>query len=125
MIDNLAARLVEFPGAPNRARCFTHILNLVVKSIMSQFDLPGKWKKLNPKTDKRTRDLIDLAGDIDLEELVTETEQEDLQDEWEEALSHDNDEGWIDERGNMITEEIEELEASVRPVTILLTKVSK
>jgi hypothetical protein len=95
MIDNLAAQLVEFPGAPNRAHCFTHILNLVVKSIMSQFDLPRKWKKLNPKTDNQTHDLIDLADDIDLEELVTETKQEDLQDEWEEALGHDNDEGWI------------------------------
>ena len=39
MIDKLAKLLEEFPGAANRTRCFTHILNLVAKSIMKQFDL--------------------------------------------------------------------------------------
>jgi hypothetical protein len=34
MIDKLGVRLVDFPRAPNRACCFIHVLNLVVKSIM-------------------------------------------------------------------------------------------
>ncbi|KAF8964442.1 hypothetical protein BDZ97DRAFT_1624243, partial [Flammula alnicola] len=38
MIDHLATLLAEFPGSANQTRCFTHILNLVAKCIMRQFD---------------------------------------------------------------------------------------
>ena len=38
MIDALAEELPAFPGGANRMRCFTHILNLVVKVILCQFD---------------------------------------------------------------------------------------
>lgn len=120
MIDQLARHLEEFPGAPNRARCFTHILNLVVKTIMHQFEAPQNWRRWDSRSDDITRDLLDLAGDIDMEEQETEAEQEDLED----GPCHDNNEDWIDERGNMITEEIDELEAHVRPVTVVLTKVN-
>jgi len=34
MIAELENLLDEFPGAANQTRCFTHILNLVVKSIL-------------------------------------------------------------------------------------------
>jgi hypothetical protein len=124
MIDKLGARLPDFPGAPNRARCFTHVLNLVVKSIMHQFDLPGKWRKLSPHTDDVTRDLLNLAGDIDLEEQETQAEQNDPQDRDKEGLEDDNNEGWIDEQSEMTLEDIDELEEMVRPVRFLLTKVS-
>ena len=40
MIDALAELVVAFPGATNRTHCFTHILNLVVKVIPCQFDVP-------------------------------------------------------------------------------------
>jgi hypothetical protein len=110
MIDDLAGCLVEYRGAPNRARCFTHILNLVVKSIMRQFDLPKK----------RDAELMNLAGDLEAEELAAQGEQE----EPEEGPSLDNDEGWVDEREDMSEEELDELEEHVRPVRILLTKVS-
>jgi hypothetical protein len=121
MIEHLARRLEDFPGDPNRARCFTHILNLVVKTIMHQFEVPQKWRRWDSHSDDITRDLLDLAGDIDVEEEETEAEQEDGS---EDGRGHDNNEDWIDERGNMITEEIDELEAHVRPVTVVLTKVN-
>jgi hypothetical protein len=123
MIDKLARRLVEYPGAPNCARCFTHILNLVVKSMMHQFDVPKK--RWDAKTNERTDELLDLAGDIEAEELETQHEQEDSQDGKEEGLSHNNDEGWVDEREDMTEEDKEELEDSVWPIHVLLTKVSK
>lgn len=37
----------------------------------------------------------------------------------------DNDEGWIDEREEMSEDELRELSASVAPVRLLLTKVTK
>ena len=40
MIDKLSKLLKEFPGSANHTRCFNHILNLIAKSIMRQFDLP-------------------------------------------------------------------------------------
>ena len=40
MIDELSVLLEKFPGAANRMRCFMHILNLVAKSILKQFNLP-------------------------------------------------------------------------------------
>ncbi|TDL16424.1 hypothetical protein BD410DRAFT_702142, partial [Rickenella mellea] len=40
MTSKLAEILDTFPGAANRTRCFAHILNLVAKSIIRQFDLP-------------------------------------------------------------------------------------
>ena len=38
MIEELEHLLNDFPGAANQMRCFAHIINLVVKSILRQFD---------------------------------------------------------------------------------------
>jgi hypothetical protein len=123
MIDKLARRLLDFPGRSNRARCFTHILNLVVKSIMHQFDVPSTKSAV---TDKWTHELNELAGDIEAEELETQAEEENSQDELdEEGPCPDNDEGWVDERDDMSEEEINELEESIQPIRVLLTKVSE
>ena len=45
MIDHLAILLEAFPRSANHTRCFTHILNLVAKCIMKQFDAPKKKKE--------------------------------------------------------------------------------
>jgi hypothetical protein len=124
MINKLKTRLLEFAGAPNRARCFTHILNLVVKSIMNQFDMP---RSDSDTTDKRTHELYNLAGNIETEELETLTELEDSQqqdDDDEPGPCNDNDEGWVDERDELTQEDIDELEDRVQPIRVLLTKVS-
>jgi hypothetical protein len=42
MVEHLATLVENFPGAPNQTRCFTHILNLVAKSILRQFDVAKK-----------------------------------------------------------------------------------
>ena len=45
MVENLAKLVVDFPGDANRARCLAHIVNLVVKIILRQFDISKKKKK--------------------------------------------------------------------------------
>jgi hypothetical protein len=35
MIEHLSTLVENFPGAANQTRCFTHILNLVAKSILA------------------------------------------------------------------------------------------
>ena len=44
MIKELEKLVVNFPGSANQTRCFFHILNLVVKSIIRQFDVPKSKK---------------------------------------------------------------------------------
>jgi hypothetical protein len=70
MIDHLVTLLEAFPGLANRTRCFTHILNLVTKCIMKQFDAPKKQKDDGDDVDE------DATGlQVALDEL--EDEQED------------------------------------------------
>lgn len=110
MIKEIANLLDDFPGPANQTRCFAHVLNLVVKSIIKQFDLPKS------KGDA-AKELLALAGNIELEEdeWAMEEDSEDAED--------DNVEGWVDERTLMTDEELDELDESVEPVRLFLTKV--
>ena len=124
MIDELADLLDEFPGPANQTRCFLHILNLVVKSIIRQFDLPKSKKTSDgvdeddPMLDAATRELLKLAGNIDLEERITASASDD------EEAADDDEEGWVDELEDMTEDDLKELAASVQPVRLLLTKVT-
>jgi hypothetical protein len=129
MIESLEELIDDFPGAANQTRCFLHILNLVVKSILKQFDLP-KSKEKKKKGDDEEEDglgnaevidqaieeLLKLAGDVDTEGELMASQSDEEED--------DNDEGWIDERNEMTEDERRELSESVVPVRLLLTKVN-
>lgn len=39
MIDELHVHIPEFAGSPSHTRCFLHIINLVAKSLIHQFDV--------------------------------------------------------------------------------------
>jgi hypothetical protein len=115
MIDALAELLVAFPGSANRTRCFTHILNLVVKVILHQFDTPKA--KAGEALDDASQALADLAGDIEMEEAAMAEGGDDDDDD-------NGDEGWFDPHHGMSQEEQEDLDRSVRPVWLVLIKVS-
>ena len=102
MIEELANLLDDFPGPANQTRCFTHVLNLVVKSIMRQFDSPNSKNKQKATNEMLSNIEFDEDGDCE----------------------DDNVEGWIDERELMTEEELEELDESVEPLRLLLMKVS-
>jgi hypothetical protein len=120
MIDELATLLDDFPGSTNRTRCFAHILNLVVKSILRQFDVPKV--KRQEVVDKATEALLKLAGDIEEEEWRTICDS--ARGENGDEIEDDDVEGWVDERDLMGENELEELDEALRPVRFLLTKVS-
>ena len=42
MVSELEKMLPEFPGEAARTRCFAHVVNLVAKSVIKQFDAPKK-----------------------------------------------------------------------------------
>jgi hypothetical protein len=125
MIEELAKLLDDFPGPANQTRCFLHILNLVVKSIIRQFDLPKSKKTSDdadeddPTLDAATKELLKLAGDIDLEEWITVSASGD-----DSEAADDDEEGWVDEHEDMTEDDLKELVASMQPVRLLLTKVT-
>ena len=86
-----------------------HVLNLVVKSIIKQFDLPNS--KSGMIFDDATKELLSLAGNIEFEE-------DELSRDGEDGIAGEDDsvEGWIDERTSMDEEDLEELEKKVEPV---------
>lgn len=49
VIKHLSTLVDNFPGAPNQMRCFTHILNLVAKSILRQFNVAKNSGPVNSK----------------------------------------------------------------------------
>lgn len=118
MITELAELIEDFPGPANQTRCFTHVLNLVVKSIIRQFDLP-KSKGGKNQMDEGAEELLSLADNIDVEEDIVSRDGEDGV-----AGEDDNIEGWIDERALLDEDDLDELEKRVEPVRLLLTKVS-
>lgn len=110
MIDHLVTLLENYPGRANRTRCFAHILNLVAKCIMRQFDEPKKKKTA------KTEDTVLEAAD-DLMAALDDLEEE-LEDSANEGIDEEND-----MRADMTAKEVKELEESVKPVRHVLGKV--
>jgi hypothetical protein len=117
MIDELSKLLRDFPGEANRTRCFLHIVNLVAKQLLKQFDVPRKGA--DSALNEAEQQLLELAAGIDIEELVTAAEL------GAGAGSEGNDDidGWVDEMEELDSDEREELEKSIQPVRLVLVKV--
>src|SRR5204862_4148131 len=94
MIDELADLLPNFPGAANRGRCFLHIVNLVAKTFLKQFDVPKK--DVNTAIDEAEKELIRLAEGLELEEMLTLAECGSAEGS-NDGDDFDNAEGWVDE----------------------------
>ena len=69
MIAELADLLDNFPGEANQTKCFTHILNLVARSIIRQFDIAKA--QANEMLDDATKELAALAVDLDIKERIS------------------------------------------------------
>jgi hypothetical protein len=117
MIDVLRQSLDEYPGDANRARCFNHVIALVGKRMTRQFDVAKG--AADAALDEAEKELRDLAKGMDIEEMLTKAKQDD--DEEDEDDDKDDDDEMEDD---MSPEEREELDASTRPVRLVLVKVS-
>jgi hypothetical protein len=123
MITELADLLDAFPGETNRTRCFTHIINLVAKSIIRQFDVPKAHA--DEVLDDAANELAALAVDLDLEERVSREEQlfEGAGDD--EGDDDDADDSiWTDVRAELSDNEREAVDKSLQPVRLVLVKAS-
>jgi hypothetical protein len=117
MIDELADLLDNFPGEANRTRRFTHVINLVAKSIIKQFDVPQ-----NQVMDEAADVLAALAVNIDNEERISRESSNSNHDEDEDE--DDNNKGWSDVRQELSEEERQALDKSLQPVRLVLVKAS-
>ena len=121
MVEELADLLDSFPGAANQTRCFTHILNLVAKSIIEQFDVPKA--QADRTLDEAAEVLATLAVDLDMEEAISRTTQDDNEPDNSER-GDNNIEGWVDLCDELSEEEKKVLDESLQPIRLMLVKVS-
>lgn len=126
MVKHLATLVENFPGAANQTRCFTHILNLVAKSILRQFDMAKKAADDSPDLNDASDALASLALELEDPESGSLVGDDDQGDEDDEDVGEDNEDvgGLGDGRNNMSEEEVAELEESVVPVRLMLVKVN-
>jgi hypothetical protein len=118
MIDELSDIIKSFPGDANCAWCFNHVIALITKSAIRQFDVPKG--QADAVLNKAERELRDLAEGIDIKDDM-------MQGEWEIPGDNDDEEngdGWVDEVAALSIANREELEANVRPIRLVLVKVS-
>ena len=129
MVEHLATLVEHFPGAANQTHCFTHILNLVAKSVLCQFDVKKKTTdddELMELDDAATalaaltQELEDSVADGIAEELPDDNE---TVDESEIGNDEDDDDGLGDERKGMSKEEIVDLDEKLVPIRLMLAKV--
>lgn len=127
MVERLNELVSTFKGQNSRVRCFAHVLNLVARSIITQFDVKTKAKNRSQDNDDLEYESLEeialqnLAGDIDIEE---EESQERLEEGGDSDLNND-EEGWVDEREKMSELELENLKRDVLPARRMLVKVSR
>jgi hypothetical protein len=121
MIAHLAVLLDTFPGAPNQTRCFAHILNLVAKSVLRQFEGPKK-----EKVAQALAAVVDEIDGDDDEGFDSETnEGGDECDDVDDELVDDDDDELPDELDELSEEEVLSIKESVKPIRLVLTKVSQ
>jgi hypothetical protein len=123
MVDHLATLIDQFPGAANQTRCFAHILNLVAKSILHQFDMPKKTAEGDlPGLDNATEALAALEKEL---EVSVAQVDDDIEEGDDDEVDEDDEEGLGHERDNMSEEEVAALDDNLVPIRLMLTKVSQ
>ena len=115
MVEELVKHVTEFPRQANHTCCFAHIINLVAKSLLKQFDLPEN--KVGSAV-SAAQDLQEFVEELEMDGASSTAATEGL------ALEDaDNTDRFIDEREGMLEEELEELANSVWLVQLVLMKV--
>jgi hypothetical protein len=117
MIEALSNIIPAFAGPASETRCFLHIVNLIAKSLLRQFD--AMKTDLNGTDPDGEVEDEDQNGHGEIEGGCMEDVDESLREE-DEA---DNDKGWVDESRELTAGELEELKRTTHPVKVALLKV--
>ena len=123
MVEHLATLIETFPGAPNQTRCFAHILNLVAKSVLHQFEGPKEKKGLTGALPTVLQE-INGDNDDDLSDGGNDKGEDECEDVEDDVVDDDED-GFIDEVDELSEDELARVKESVKPIRLVLTKVSQ
>ena len=117
--EYLAQKVLSY-SMVNQTCCFLHILNLVAKSLLRQFDVTPRKETdgVDDDLSPEEEELLDLAEGLDKEELTMELQDDANEDE--EAPEDDDDDGWVNK---LSEEECDALKVHIRPVSCVLIKV--
>lgn len=124
MIEHLATLIEAFPSAANQTRCFAHILNLVAKSVLRQFEGPKKGKV----ADDAAKELAAVVDEMDVDnDEASDSGSNEGGNECDDGDDDDDDddEDGLQEEDEMSVEEMLSLKESVKPIRLVLTKVSQ
>jgi hypothetical protein len=118
MVAEINEQVEEFSEV-NHIQCFMHIVNLVAKSLLKQFDAKkaGSDGNGDPNDAELTKLMEEFARDFEHEEWLTQ--QADTADEDE----MDNIEGDIEPADVLMDEERANFKTNICPVTLMLAKV--
>ena len=114
MATELGALITAFSPV-NHTCCFAHIINLISKSLLKQFDVKPKADDFD---DDDNASLFELINDIETEELVAAQENDN-----DELADDDNVNGWVDEIEELTRDERANLEDYIQPAKRTLVKV--
>ncbi|KAG1889610.1 uncharacterized protein F5891DRAFT_965438 [Suillus fuscotomentosus] len=116
----LAENVAHFGGDTARTRCFLHIVNLVAKSLLKQFDVPKNEALAFVGTAEE--ELREIAQGLEAEDADTVAENGASDPN---ADDTDNLDGWVDEVGELSDEEHNMLQDDIRPIKFVLVKLCK
>ena len=140
MIESLTKIISHFPGASNRACCTAHIVNLVTKIILRQFDSKKKSNALKKKPENSNDDgnandtttivnedteptpLVDDDEDLTSLSEGLDREEQEVADEDENEMS-ENLEDDLEEIEEVLKEEVSDVARKAKPVQCVLFKV--
>ncbi|KAJ2911793.1 hypothetical protein MD484_g8620, partial [Candolleomyces efflorescens] len=155
MIDEIAKLVLGYPGAANRVRCLAHVVNLVVKIILRQFDTRRKPKTtekaskgVKPKKRSKGEENEEAEGEedevaeesdvddesqsaaddpLDLGEIADniEREEKEMNDAGDESDEEELEADELDRFEAVLDGKVDEVAASVKPARVVLTKLRK
>ncbi|KIK40529.1 hypothetical protein CY34DRAFT_33142, partial [Suillus luteus UH-Slu-Lm8-n1] len=118
MTTALAENVTHFGGDTARTWCFLHIVNLVAKSLLKQFDVPKNEALAFVGTAEEELQEIGQGLEAEDEDTITENGASDPN-----ADDSDNLDGWVDEVGELSDEERNILQNNICPIKFVLAKV--
>ena len=110
VVNKLEDMIPEFEGEMARACCFLHVINLVAKSLISQFDAHNM--------DQNKIEAIEAQGIA-----VIMGFEGDLPEGEGKGDDGDSENSWIDELGLLTAHQRADLDASIKPMRLILLKV--
>ncbi|OJT12090.1 hypothetical protein TRAPUB_11363 [Trametes pubescens] len=123
IIEHMSEMLTAFQGQFAWTRCFLHITNLTVQSLLHEFNV--KAGEEGAEMDDNVRELLELAKDLKLQEKDSQSKEGGEEDEDDSKLLDNDDESWVDEVELLSDEERVMFEREVRPVKMALVKIQR